>query len=223
MDIEKRCCLNCFFTGVKRGRGRPRRYPPAGQNNLPTQIPAVIIPTSNGQTLMMAPVQVSNVFFLNYIQLVVTLLSWPCCSVTCYCCVKSSEGNYFWVQVQTVDENTHLEIVKQQDKYNVERDALFLKLETLLGWTVSKHMELQIQMNVAMSLTVSPFLTGSAQIVFLLCSKITLSSCSVVFDQSQTKLKSDNKKKFVIHRGPSFYWFSNETFTTQILTNTKFN
>lgn len=44
-------------TGVKRGRGRPRRYPPSSQNNLHTQIPAVIIPTSNGQTLMMAPVQ----------------------------------------------------------------------------------------------------------------------------------------------------------------------
>ena len=43
---------------VKRGRGRPRRYPPPGQSSLPTQIPAVIIPGSNGQTIMMAPVQV---------------------------------------------------------------------------------------------------------------------------------------------------------------------
>ncbi|CAI9729155.1 XP_029640697.2LOW QUALITY PROTEIN: uncharacterized protein LOC115215614 [Octopus vulgaris] len=42
--------------GMKRGRGRPRRFPPAGPSSLPTQIPAVIIPTSGGQTLMMASV-----------------------------------------------------------------------------------------------------------------------------------------------------------------------
>lgn len=47
-----------FLTAVKRARGRPRRYPPPGQSNLPTQIPAVIIPGSNGPTIMMAPVQV---------------------------------------------------------------------------------------------------------------------------------------------------------------------
>ncbi|XP_061193631.1 uncharacterized protein LOC133201845 isoform X2 [Saccostrea echinata] len=48
-------------TGVKRGRGRPRRYPPPGQSNIPTQIPAVIIPGANGPTIMMAPVQgISN-------------------------------------------------------------------------------------------------------------------------------------------------------------------
>ncbi|KAL5010896.1 hypothetical protein ScPMuIL_013201 [Solemya velum] len=46
-----------FPTGVKRGRGRPRRYPPPGQSSLPTQIPAVLIPGANGQTLMMAPIQ----------------------------------------------------------------------------------------------------------------------------------------------------------------------
>lgn len=46
------------LTAVKRARGRPRRYPPPGQSNLPTQIPAVIIPGSNGPTIMMAPVQV---------------------------------------------------------------------------------------------------------------------------------------------------------------------
>ncbi|XP_069101398.1 uncharacterized protein [Argopecten irradians] len=44
-------------TGVKRGRGRPRRYPPPGQTNTNTQIPAVIIPGANGQTIMMAPIQ----------------------------------------------------------------------------------------------------------------------------------------------------------------------
>ncbi|XP_021360123.1 uncharacterized protein LOC110454762 isoform X1 [Mizuhopecten yessoensis] len=44
-------------TGVKRGRGRPRRYPPPGQVNSNTQIPAVIIPGANGQTIMMAPIQ----------------------------------------------------------------------------------------------------------------------------------------------------------------------
>ncbi|XP_062600748.1 uncharacterized protein LOC134262385 isoform X2 [Saccostrea cucullata] len=48
-------------TGVKRGRGRPRRYPPPGQSSIPTQIPAVIIPGANGPTIMMAPVQgISN-------------------------------------------------------------------------------------------------------------------------------------------------------------------
>lgn len=51
----------------------------------------------------------------------------------CYCCVKSSEGNYFEYRYRQWMKNTHFEIVKQQDKYNVERDALFLKLETILG------------------------------------------------------------------------------------------
>ncbi|XP_064607164.1 uncharacterized protein LOC135471755 isoform X2 [Liolophura sinensis] len=41
---------------IKRGRGRPRRYPRVGEGN-PTQIPAVIIPGPNGQTLMMAPIK----------------------------------------------------------------------------------------------------------------------------------------------------------------------
>ncbi|XP_046359316.2 uncharacterized protein LOC124137163 [Haliotis rufescens] len=45
------------ITGLKRGRGRPRRYPPPGQSSTPNSIPAVIIPTANGQTLMMAPIQ----------------------------------------------------------------------------------------------------------------------------------------------------------------------
>ncbi|BFZ25071.1 hypothetical protein BsWGS_28110 [Bradybaena similaris] len=36
---------------VKRGRGRPRRYPPPGQ--LQTSIPALMIPQANGQTLVM--------------------------------------------------------------------------------------------------------------------------------------------------------------------------
>ncbi|XP_033740138.1 uncharacterized protein LOC117327320 [Pecten maximus] len=44
-------------TGIKRGRGRPRRYPPPGQSSSNTQIPAVIIPGANGQTIMMAPIQ----------------------------------------------------------------------------------------------------------------------------------------------------------------------
>ncbi|CAG5128014.1 unnamed protein product, partial [Candidula unifasciata] len=36
---------------VKRGRGRPRRYPPPGQ--MQTSIPAIMIPSANGQTLVM--------------------------------------------------------------------------------------------------------------------------------------------------------------------------
>lgn len=43
-------------TGSKRGRGRPRRYPPPGQAST-SSIPAVLIPGANGQTLMMAPIQ----------------------------------------------------------------------------------------------------------------------------------------------------------------------
>ncbi|XP_005097960.1 uncharacterized protein LOC101852766 [Aplysia californica] len=43
---------------VKRGRGRPRRYPPPGQPPSSTSIPAVMIPSANGQTtLLMTPVQ----------------------------------------------------------------------------------------------------------------------------------------------------------------------
>ncbi|XP_067675027.1 uncharacterized protein [Haliotis asinina] len=45
------------IAGMKRGRGRPRRYPPPGQTSTANSIPAVIIPTANGQTLMMAPIQ----------------------------------------------------------------------------------------------------------------------------------------------------------------------
>ncbi|XP_046567989.1 uncharacterized protein LOC124276391 [Haliotis rubra] len=45
------------ISGMKRGRGRPRRYPPPGQTSTANSIPAVIIPTANGQTLMMAPIQ----------------------------------------------------------------------------------------------------------------------------------------------------------------------
>ncbi|CAL1542656.1 unnamed protein product [Lymnaea stagnalis] len=41
----------------KRGRGRPRRYPPPGQQQTHTSIPAVMIPSANGQTLVMAPIQ----------------------------------------------------------------------------------------------------------------------------------------------------------------------
>lgn len=48
--------LSSINTGNKRGRGRPRRYPPPGQNRT-SSIPAVIIPGANGQTLMMAPIQ----------------------------------------------------------------------------------------------------------------------------------------------------------------------
>ncbi|ESO92218.1 hypothetical protein LOTGIDRAFT_162873 [Lottia gigantea] len=44
-------------TSEKRPRGRPRRYPPAGQVATSSSIPAVLIPSSNGQTLMMAPLQ----------------------------------------------------------------------------------------------------------------------------------------------------------------------
>uniref|UniRef100_A0A2C9KDX2 C2H2-type domain-containing protein n=1 Tax=Biomphalaria glabrata TaxID=6526 RepID=A0A2C9KDX2_BIOGL len=41
----------------KRGRGRPRRYPNPGQQQSHTSIPAVMIPSANGQTLVMAPLQ----------------------------------------------------------------------------------------------------------------------------------------------------------------------
>ncbi|KAK3595055.1 hypothetical protein CHS0354_002341 [Potamilus streckersoni] len=48
-----------FMIGIpmKRGRGRPRRYPPPGQTTVNQQIPAMIIPGINGQTIMMAPLQ----------------------------------------------------------------------------------------------------------------------------------------------------------------------
>ncbi|GFS17556.1 zinc finger Y-chromosomal protein 1 [Elysia marginata] len=39
---------------VKRGRGRPRRYPHPGQQNPPRSIPAVMLPTAGGQTLSSA-------------------------------------------------------------------------------------------------------------------------------------------------------------------------
>ncbi|KAK3097444.1 hypothetical protein FSP39_009689 [Pinctada imbricata] len=60
LEVENKDVLNItpYITPVnpaKRGRGRPRRYPPPA--NTPTQIPAVIIPGANGQTLMMAPIQ----------------------------------------------------------------------------------------------------------------------------------------------------------------------
>lgn len=45
---------------MKRGRGRPRRYPAAGQSSTPASIPAVILPGANGQTLVMAPLQVCD-------------------------------------------------------------------------------------------------------------------------------------------------------------------
>ncbi|KAL8610029.1 hypothetical protein ACOMHN_045427 [Nucella lapillus] len=44
-----------LFMPMKRGRGRPRRYPPRGQSS--SSIPAVILPSANGQTLVMAPLQ----------------------------------------------------------------------------------------------------------------------------------------------------------------------
>jgi len=43
---------------VKRGRGRPRRYPRPDESLSTNQIPAMIIPSSDGQTIMMAPLQV---------------------------------------------------------------------------------------------------------------------------------------------------------------------
>ncbi|KAL3883735.1 hypothetical protein ACJMK2_029970 [Sinanodonta woodiana] len=48
-----------FMIGIpmKRGRGRPRRYPPPGQTTVNQHIPAMIIPGVNGQTIMMAPLQ----------------------------------------------------------------------------------------------------------------------------------------------------------------------
>ncbi|PVD29325.1 hypothetical protein C0Q70_11922 [Pomacea canaliculata] len=49
--------FNPFMMPVKRGRGRPRRYPAAGQSSTPASIPAVILPGANGQTLVMAPLQ----------------------------------------------------------------------------------------------------------------------------------------------------------------------
>ncbi|GFO13802.1 Zinc finger y-chromosomal protein 1 [Plakobranchus ocellatus] len=42
---------------VKRGRGRPRRYPPPGHQNAPKSIPAVMLPSADGQTFVMAPIQ----------------------------------------------------------------------------------------------------------------------------------------------------------------------
>ncbi|XP_052807532.1 uncharacterized protein LOC128236602 isoform X2 [Mya arenaria] len=42
---------------VKRGRGRPRRYPRPEDKQPVNQISAMIIPTSDGQTIMMAPIQ----------------------------------------------------------------------------------------------------------------------------------------------------------------------
>ncbi|KAK7107938.1 uncharacterized protein [Littorina saxatilis] len=48
---------NPFMMPVKRGRGRPRRYPPPGQSTTTSSIPAVILPSANGQTLVMAPLQ----------------------------------------------------------------------------------------------------------------------------------------------------------------------
>lgn len=57
---------------MKRGRGRPRRYPrpdetPAAPSpekpvKHPGPIPAFIIPTSDGQTVMMAPIEVGNYY-----------------------------------------------------------------------------------------------------------------------------------------------------------------
>ena len=46
-----------IVVAVKRGRGRPRRYPLPGQSSA-SSIPAVILPSGNGQTLVMAPLQV---------------------------------------------------------------------------------------------------------------------------------------------------------------------
>ncbi|RUS81118.1 hypothetical protein EGW08_011104, partial [Elysia chlorotica] len=42
---------------MKRGRGRPRRYPLPGQQNPPGSISAVMLPSADGQTLVMAPLQ----------------------------------------------------------------------------------------------------------------------------------------------------------------------
>lgn len=42
---------------VRRGRGRPRRYPRPDDAPVTNQIPAVIIPSGDGQTIMMAPLQ----------------------------------------------------------------------------------------------------------------------------------------------------------------------
>ncbi|XP_060569622.1 zinc finger protein 35-like [Ruditapes philippinarum] len=41
----------------RRGRGRPRRYPRPDDTPVTNQIPAVIIPSGDGQTIMMAPLQ----------------------------------------------------------------------------------------------------------------------------------------------------------------------
>ncbi|KAH9491539.1 hypothetical protein Btru_030882 [Bulinus truncatus] len=48
---------NTTLTPKKRGRGRPRRYPQPGQQQTHTSIPAVMIPSADGQTLVMAPIQ----------------------------------------------------------------------------------------------------------------------------------------------------------------------
>lgn len=62
-----------FISAMKRGRGRPRRYPPPGQSNTSSSIPAVILPGANGQTLVMAPIQVCDVY------------SSPCCTFPVRC------------------------------------------------------------------------------------------------------------------------------------------
>ncbi|XP_076444934.1 uncharacterized protein LOC143282926 [Babylonia areolata] len=54
---EPQAFSNAFMMPVKRGRGRPRRYPPRGQSSSSSSIPAVILPSANGQTLVMAPLQ----------------------------------------------------------------------------------------------------------------------------------------------------------------------
>ena len=46
------------FILVKRPCGRPRRYPRPQENVTSSQIPAMIIPGVDGQTIMMAPIQV---------------------------------------------------------------------------------------------------------------------------------------------------------------------
>ena len=50
-----------FCVPVKRGRGRPRRYPPPGSAN---QVPTFIIPQSSGQAVVMKPVQVQHTLMI---------------------------------------------------------------------------------------------------------------------------------------------------------------
>jgi len=51
---------------VKRGRGRPRRYPRPEDRQTSNHIPAIVMRSNDGQTIMMAPIQVSVPYAPHY-------------------------------------------------------------------------------------------------------------------------------------------------------------